>query len=81
MRDYSGAALFFLAAYLLSVPSGASAYLDPGSGSFIFQIVIGAFLGGLFTMKVYYRKIKAGVRDFFSGKGSDRKNKGQDIAN
>ena len=40
----------------------ASAYLDPGSGSYMIQILIGLFLGGFFTLKLYWRKLKA----FFS---------------
>ena len=38
---------------------GASAYLDPGSGSYIIQILIGTLLGGFFAIKIYWRKIKA----------------------
>ena len=37
----------------------ASAYLDPGSGSYIIQILIGTLLGGFFAIKVYWRRIKA----------------------
>ncbi len=40
----------------------ASAYLDPGSGSYMIQILIGLFLGGFFTLKLYWRKLKG----FFS---------------
>lgn len=37
----------------------ASAYLDPGSGSYMIQILIGLFLGGFFTLKIYWRRLKA----------------------
>ena len=33
------------------------AYLDPGSGSFILQILIAAFVGGAFIIKAYWRKL------------------------
>jgi hypothetical protein len=36
----------------------ASAYLDPGTGSYVFQVLIAAFIGGLFTIRIYWRKIK-----------------------
>jgi len=39
-------------------------YLDPGSGSFILQIVIAAVLGGAYAVKVYWKKIKK----LFTGK-------------
>jgi hypothetical protein len=39
-------------------------YLDPGSGSFILQLLIAGLLGGAFMIKVYWRKIKS----IFTGK-------------
>ncbi len=36
----------------------AYAYLDPGTGSFIIQVVIGAIAGSLFFIKQYWQKIK-----------------------
>lgn len=40
----------------------AFAYLDPGSGSLILQILIGAVAGAFFAVKAYWIKIKS----FFS---------------
>ncbi len=37
----------------------AQAYLDPGSGSFLFQIIVGAVLSATFAIKLYFRKIKS----------------------
>jgi hypothetical protein len=34
------------------------AYLDPGSGSILLQLVIAAALGAAFAVKVYWKKIK-----------------------
>jgi hypothetical protein len=31
-------------------------YLDPGSGSFILQILLAALLGGAYAIKVYWKK-------------------------
>lgn len=39
------------------------AYLDPGSGSFILQILIAGFLGFLLSAKIFWARILA----FFSG--------------
>ena len=39
------------------------AYLDPGTGSFILQAIVGVVLGALLTLKMYWRK----VRDLASG--------------
>ena len=47
-----------------ALTSQASAYLDPGTGSFVFQALIAMGLGAAFTMKMYWRRVK----QFFSGK-------------
>ena len=39
-----------------------SAYLDPGTGSLIIQILIGSFFGGLYLLKVYWGKIKQFIK-------------------
>lgn len=42
-----------------SQPNSPHAYLDPGSGSFILQLLIAALLGGLFIVKTYWKRIVA----------------------
>lgn len=42
---------------LLSPLASGHAYLDPGSGSFIIQLVLAALLGGGFALKAYWKKI------------------------
>jgi hypothetical protein len=34
------------------------AYLDPGSGSFLLQLLAAGVLGGLFAARVFWRRIK-----------------------
>lgn len=51
----------------LLFPSHAYAYLDPGTGSYIFQILIAVAVGGLFAIKLFWGKIKA----FFNKSSSD----------
>jgi hypothetical protein len=29
-------------------------YIDPGAGSYFFQMLIGAFLGGVYLCKIYF---------------------------
>lgn len=48
---------FSLAAGFGSSLSRGLAYLDPGSGSFILQLLIAGLLGGAFIVKTYWRKI------------------------
>jgi hypothetical protein len=37
----------------------ANAYVDPGSGSFIFQALIGGILAAAFTLKVFWKRLVA----------------------
>lgn len=55
---------------LLTVTSlPAHAYIDPGSGSYLIQILAALFLGSLFTIKTFWYRIK----NFFS-KNKDNQN-------
>jgi hypothetical protein len=54
--------------YLLLLPTSALAYIDPGTGSFVIQGIIGAIVGGAFAVKLYWKRIKAR----FSGKPMDK---------
>jgi len=38
---------------------GPFAYLDPGSGSFILQLLVAGILGGLVALRMSWNKIKA----------------------
>lgn len=56
----------FLVSSLFSVLAENKAYLDPGSGSFILQLILAAILGGLFVLRSYWTKIRDGVHNLFS---------------
>jgi hypothetical protein len=45
----------------VSVPQTAHAYLDPGTGSVILQVVAAGVLGALFTFKSYIRTAKSAI--------------------
>jgi hypothetical protein len=66
---FSLAAVFFLIS--LALAKNAYAYLNPGTGSFVFQLIIATFLGGLFTVKLYWRKIMS----FFKNSSRPKKAK------
>jgi len=42
------------------------AYLDPGSGSILIQVLVAALLGAAFLIKVYFGKIKTFFGKLFS---------------
>lgn len=59
--------MFSLYSLFLAPLIRGSAYLDPGSGSFILQILLATLLGAAFVMKSYWRRILG----FFRGKSQD----------
>ncbi len=42
-------------------PATASAYIDPGTGSFVIQGIIAAVVGAGFAIKVFWHRIKAAI--------------------
>ena len=47
----------------LLFPPPTYAYIDPGTGSYILQVVIAGLLGALVSLRIYWARIKA----FFKG--------------
>lgn len=60
--------LLIACAGLFVFTKSAYAYLDPGSGSLMLQMMIGAALGAMFTVKLYWKKLKAFLAGVFKGK-------------
>ena len=46
-------------------PSFLFAYIDPGTGSFFLQLLLGAIAAGLYYFKMYLYKITDAVKNFF----------------
>jgi len=64
----------FLMLFLLIIPS-VCAYLDPGTGSMLLQILIGGVATALFSIKIYWKKIKSKLTKFFLGEDSNLEDK------
>ncbi|HJP66295.1 MAG TPA: hypothetical protein VKA30_08335 [Actinomycetota bacterium] len=47
----------FMVGFLLMMAPAAHAYIDPGTGSYVFQVVVGAILGAAVAIKVFWRRI------------------------
>ena len=61
LMKYFNFALAVALTFLMSM-NNAYAYLDPGTGSILIQGIIAAIAGGLFTIRMYWQKVK----DFFN---------------
>ena len=60
--------LFLILALQVTLSQNAFAYLDPGTGSYIFQVLVAIFIGAIFTIKMYWQKIKTFFSNHFSKK-------------
>lgn len=63
MRKIIQISAIALAAAFLT-PVFALAYIDPGTGSYVIQLVIAAFVGVMFSVRIFWKKI---VRLFKKG--------------
>lgn len=61
-----GLRLFFI--LLLIFAQNSFAYLDPGTGSYFFQIIIAFILGGILGIKMFWRRITGFVKSLFARK-------------
>jgi hypothetical protein len=62
--------VFRLAEALYGPMRSVLAYLDPGSGSFLLQLLLAGILGGLFVVKMSWSRIKGFFRRML-GRGQD----------
>ncbi len=60
--------IFFFTLYFLLINKMAFAYLDPGSGSYLFQLLIAAFIGAIFSLKLYWKKFSTCVKKLLGRK-------------
>jgi hypothetical protein len=60
--------------YILPLLIGLAAYLDPGSGSYIIQLIIAGLMGGLFMVGIYWKRLKAYFRNLFSKNDATKRN-------
>lgn len=61
----------FLSLFLLLMGQQAYAYLDPGTGSYIFQMLLGLMVGAVFAAKIYWQKLISFFSGIFSKKSDD----------
>ena len=53
----------------LLFPRYAYSYIDPGTGSYVFQVIIATFVAVSVAVKIYWNKIKGFLGRLFSKKG------------
>lgn len=59
--------------FFVAFKQKAYAYLDPGTGSYFFQLLIAALIGGCFAVKLYWRRILGFLKNLFLKKKKNGK--------
>jgi hypothetical protein len=49
----------YSAIFYFGLAKPAYAYIDPGSGSYFLQLLIASLLAGLYSLKIYWAKIRS----------------------
>lgn len=52
----------FIILLIAFIPSPAYAYIDMGTGSMIFQMLVAGFVGAAFTIKMYWHSLKQKIK-------------------
>ena len=60
--------VLFLGLFLFVLPKHAEAYLDPGTGSYVLQIIAAVFFGGVYFITAGWKHIRMFISKLFSGK-------------
>ncbi len=58
--------LVVLFSVYLIFPQTVYAYLDPGTGSYVLQIIIASLVGAMFAIKIFWHKINIFFKNLFS---------------
>ena len=65
-KKWGGLGLSFMIFYLVVLTKNAYAYLDPGSGSYILQIIMAGLLAASFTLKTFWKRAWLFIASRFS---------------
>jgi hypothetical protein len=55
------------------LPERVYAYVDPGTGSYVFQVIVAFILGGLFSVKLFWRRIIDFIKSVTTLDGGEKK--------
>jgi len=62
MFNIKNGVLVLICVMILVEPRQAYAYLDPGTGSLLIQMLIGGVIAGLYTIKMYWYQLKSFIK-------------------
>ncbi|OYT25760.1 MAG: hypothetical protein B6U97_04930 [Candidatus Altiarchaeales archaeon ex4484_96] len=59
---------------ILLLASNTKAYIDPGTGSMIFQMLIASLVGLIFMLKLYWKNLKNRIKKQLNKNPNKKKN-------
>lgn len=73
----------FLILYIVTLSKSAYAYLDPGTGSIILQVLLGGIAGVLVVGRLYWQRVKEffGVKSALADSSDQEQAKGDQNTN
>lgn len=66
-KDFAAVSILALILFVVFTKE-AYAYLDPGTGSYVLQLLVAGALGGLFAVKTFWRQLVSFFTNLFSKK-------------
>lgn len=57
---------FVAISLIVFLPVRAFAYLDPGTGSYVLQVVIAGAVSGAFVIKIFWKTLKEKISQIFA---------------
>jgi hypothetical protein len=63
--------VLFVTLLIWGFPRTAHAYLDPGTGTFVLQMIVAFFVGASVLIRIYWKKLKSFFSKLFSAKSKD----------
>ena len=61
--------IFLIITLELVIVFNAYAYIDPGTGSYLLQLLAATFFGFLFTLRVFRSRLRKFINNLFRKKG------------
>ena len=74
MNEQTAFTTVYFVKYIFASLRRSYAYLDPGSGSFILQLILAILLGAMFVLRSYWAKIRDAIKKVFSRQQEDEDN-------
>lgn len=76
--EFSQSTLLYLTFILLTFPAFSHAYIDPGSGSIILQLIVAGIFGSILFFKLLWQRIVHFFSNLFSSSAVEEPDRTED---